>query len=1185
MSDFQMKPKFYPLKPENAEGFKKAVAWFGGREFIASLKGIIMYAIYGENMDPRSWMKPNIYPNVEEKIHYQKVDKVKNKIKGEVEKSSGVDELSDAVAETVAAEEIKNDAAIQQEIAQKVIDEWAKKIFDYWEWKRTHFKFWEDYLQSQDFWNKLEGENKQLSEFWFDYIADSGDGQMGVYGVGCMCFSDLWLKNDKADPEAESQPEKGDPAIEFAPPEKKDWDEYTLLPRGAFLFVGGDTAYHSANYATLFERFQTPFRWAFTSVRKFLFEKYEPKLKLNENFFWHDGQQKPIIEKETNEENKDWDGTISAKIKEKRYLNTVIKEKQYWDSEPPRPFFGVPANHDYYDSIDGFNRQFRRPPFEDVEENMIYNDSKGKAFLQIPTFSREQEASYVAIRLPFDWWMFGIDSENEKLDFRQEVFFRQIMENKPKKLILATPEPTTVFGKKSLPAEKTTTYLKTITESLELEQFFLTDGKLQKIKPGPVLNETSETYEGYCRLDLSGDVHHYARYWGENTRRFKGENTCDFTGENNCGFEGGNNCNFKDSNNCGLTNGRFSSNNYASLVSGGGGAFFDTTSTLIGEVRDEHGNILLDKKGKQALGEIPPQKLYPSEKLAIERTADKIFDLWNIKKGGYIQYGGVIFSAIIFFFLTQFSNVSESFNKFENNLKTKGFGAVISAIPQTFSDFLSHERPVAGIILVAVMILTMICALRLNNLIKKIKEKGSEQSINETAEEEMLQLGRIKKLIITSIPFFLAGGMYVLFIFVFKSGHLTGTESVEGFVNSLFLLSHIIIAGLLVWLSFEYTNWLAVRFKLVRKFPQKTFTEKLEDPNEKADNFLLDSLGESPNPLLKKLGKSNNFFLKTLGKFVSFILRIFGKLSREYSYKYFPANLVVVLALAVLIFGIGNFGDAELGKILADLILVLVVAGGFILLAGILAYGTGAAYQDQSGKNRFLIIGLWHAVLQLFTSFILFYYAHWKVVLGIFVLVTLLNGFSKAAYRINSLFPDTGNEDKGDWRKTLRTFVNFRLVAWMMKHSKALLTVSWVIYGLIVLVAPFVLFPGSESLNETVRRKSPQIIGFFTNSPNERFVFWTYIALSFLIIGFIGYRMSRVWFSWYLGVSVLYNGHNNEAGGMARIEDFKQILRIKVEPEKLTVFVIGLDTARPNLDEKLKLKLVDKFELHCTKAT
>lgn len=48
--------------------------------------------------------------------------------------------------------------------------------------------------------------------------------------------------------------------------------------------------------------------------------------------------------------------------------------------------------------------------------------------------------------------------------------------------------------------------------------------------------------------------------------------------------------------------------------------------------------------------------------------------------------------------------------------------------------------------------------------------------------------------------------------------------------------------------------------------------------------------------------------------------------------------------------------------------------------------------------------------------------------------------------------------------------------------------------------------------------------------------------------------MSRVWFSWYLAVSLLFNGHNNEAGRAARIQGYKHILRIKVEKDKLTEF-------------------------------
>ncbi|MEO6590379.1 MAG: hypothetical protein ABIP06_13860 [Pyrinomonadaceae bacterium] len=66
MSNDKTKQRFYPLKPGMPEGFKKAVAWLGGRELVSSLKGIIIYAIFGENMDPRSWMKPNVYPDVEE---------------------------------------------------------------------------------------------------------------------------------------------------------------------------------------------------------------------------------------------------------------------------------------------------------------------------------------------------------------------------------------------------------------------------------------------------------------------------------------------------------------------------------------------------------------------------------------------------------------------------------------------------------------------------------------------------------------------------------------------------------------------------------------------------------------------------------------------------------------------------------------------------------------------------------------------------------------------------------------------------------------------------------------------------------------------------------------------------------------------------------------------------------------
>ena len=45
---------------------------------------------------------------------------------------------------------------------------------------------------------------------------------------------------------------------------------------------------------------------------------------------------------------------------------------------------GIPGNHDYYDSLDGFNRQFRRP------QTASNNYRRSRAQLSIPTFNRRQ---------------------------------------------------------------------------------------------------------------------------------------------------------------------------------------------------------------------------------------------------------------------------------------------------------------------------------------------------------------------------------------------------------------------------------------------------------------------------------------------------------------------------------------------------------------------------------------------------------------------------------------------------------------------------------------------------------------------------------------------------------------------------------------------------------------------------
>src|SRR5205085_11337220 len=112
--------------------------------------------------------------------------------------------------------------------------------------------------------------------------------------------------------------------------------------------------------------------------------------------------------------------------------------------DPRRPLFGLPGNHDYYDVIDGFNRQFRAPTSAEDEANRAGLLPQ----LSIPGFRRCQQASYVAIQLPFDWWLWGLDNEIDKIDVRQQEFFKRLNgSQRSRKLIVATPEPTTVLGR------------------------------------------------------------------------------------------------------------------------------------------------------------------------------------------------------------------------------------------------------------------------------------------------------------------------------------------------------------------------------------------------------------------------------------------------------------------------------------------------------------------------------------------------------------------------------------------------------------------------------------------------------------------------------------------------------------------------------------------------------------------
>ncbi|SOD19121.1 hypothetical protein [Nitrosomonas ureae] len=352
--------------------------------------------------------------------------------------------------------------------------------------------------------------NDTQQEYWFDYIADTGDGSRAVYNVAYLCMSGLWCKDGNITPgNLISLSQTG----EFN----------QRLPRGEFLFVGGDTAYHAADIAALKERFQTPFNWAYEDIAV----------------------------------------TTGEKIDQ-------------------RPIYGIPANHDYYDALDGFNRQFCRPIVQDIHPLVREQEDLTDPQLGLHGFRREQKSSYVWLNLPFGWRLWGLDSQAGKMDKRQQAFFvsqfcdkltqdgslfdenkkREVQETLrnaiPDKLIVATPEPSTVFGKCAAShAAMAELFLR-----LGLEPGFLHDGRLSHNK---------------CRLDISGDVHHYERYWGN-------------------AHENG------------------ESGNYASVVAGGGGAFLHPSHTDAGEIKK--------------------QSVYPAEMDSHREVTQRILNPWQIFLGG-----------------------------------------------------------------------------------------------------------------------------------------------------------------------------------------------------------------------------------------------------------------------------------------------------------------------------------------------------------------------------------------------------------------------------------------------------------------------------------------------------------------------------------------------------------------------
>ncbi|HEX2661094.1 MAG TPA: hypothetical protein VHU40_22595, partial [Polyangia bacterium] len=350
-------------------------------------------------------------------------------------------------------------------------------------------------------------------EFWFDYLADAGDGQLAMYSVAYLALGDAWLNDAQATPGSRvftAADQAGANAVR--------------LPRGRFLFVGGDTSYHVSDPATMLERFTGPFNWAHADKR----------------------------------------------------ASTPGGEP----AGPERLLFAIPGNHDYYDSLSGFNRQFRSAP-----------DTRDRP-LPIADFVRKQQASFTALKLPFDWLLCGLDSQEGKLSFRQNRFFQDLLAPAgcPRRLILCTPEPTTAFG--SVDDHATKPFV-----DLKLPRPFF--APRADAKPAVAEGPGDRVPADCVHLDLAGDIHHYARYFGPGDGR----------------------------------------TNYASVVAGGGGAFMHPTQTDVERHRRE----------RDPNHQPRPKVQYPLPADSRRAVAPLLLLPWRIADGGFVWLIGGLLSIITAF--------------------------------------------------------------------------------------------------------------------------------------------------------------------------------------------------------------------------------------------------------------------------------------------------------------------------------------------------------------------------------------------------------------------------------------------------------------------------------------------------------------------------------------------------------
>lgn len=905
-------------------------------------------------------------------------------------------------------------------------------------------------------------------EFWFDYLSDTGDGTKATYSIAYLCLSNLWMKK-----RWEATPDPREAAIQLEHL-KREGDEYPEpLPRGEFLLVGGDTSYHLSDYETLHLRFHKPINWAYADLAADM---------------------------------------ESAKLPfESKEVRAVGRNL--------RPLFGIPGNHDYYDMLDGFRRQFRTPVATRPEDKIYPEGDLSGPQLKLDAFRKQQDTSYIALRMPFGWMLWGLDTEVGTIDERQRDFFLSTNGGvTPDKLIVATSAPTTVFGKGADREDKKSSLA---FYQLKLARPFVKEALREKNEPSLSPNQ--------IRLDIAGDVHQYARYWGPANKST--------TTRSNAEAEAS------------------SATNYASVVSGLGGAFHHPSTTYVDEIKE--------------------QALYPEEAVSRRAVAEEIFNPYQVFRGGGVGVIGAVIALILVF--TAIANDSSrpaihNFPPFvylgltqpehyESTLETageQGNEAMPPASPQSQAFRPANATPVQSRPKVTPFQLWQQLGVTGETWEPVIKsDSGALSDSSKCSSHKLLYLwGECA----VKLPIdYMIGLVLLCFTLVVVTLTFLITEKIYAIGRKQEEIRH---GGAKV------QGW----FKSLAKWPAESLQKLvlLVLWPTLALNVALGIIGVLTiipyRPFITPFGNSLWVFLTLIWAVSSivFSLRYSDWLFLQSSRitvghsDWFITWALAIATLASLAVGLWLFGKNNLpAYLVADIIFVTVLLASFAGLIYV-AVTMGGQHQKPLGKVGMVFVGVWHWILQLGVPLLLLKKGTWLTV----------------ALSVLAFFG----------------FMFFGKM-FMIKNYKWRLTAAWLAYGATMLALPPLVFYWLAGWGDNYAELRSALFWPHPFGPQSSFAsyewwgtfggFWQLVPLSLACL--FGLVFSCIWVGWYFAVCLRFNGHNNEAGGAARIENYKQFIRFRLRENDLTGYVIAVDkpVSKGSLlrQDPQNVRIVDVFHL------